>query len=91
MVTRASLSQDLLKLLPVTIPPVVEQIKISDFLDKVTAEFASLLQQGIKAIDLLKERRSALISAAVTGKIDVRSWQLPTSSQAPELAVAEAV
>ena len=91
LVTRASLSQDLLKLLPVTIPPVVEQIKISDFLDKVTAEFASLLQQGIKAIDLLKERRSALISAAVTGKIDVRSWQLPTSSQAPELAVAEAV
>ena len=41
LVTRASLSQDLLKLLPVTIPPVVEQIKISDFLDRVTAEFAS--------------------------------------------------
>ena len=85
LVTRASLSQDLLKLLPVTIPPVVEQIKISDFLDRVTAEFASLLDQGIKAIDLLKERRSALISAAVTGKIDVRGWQPPARAQSPEL------
>ncbi|UWG61204.1 restriction endonuclease subunit S [Stutzerimonas stutzeri] len=90
LVTRASLSQDLLKLLPVTLPPVVEQIKISDFLDRVTAEFASLLEQGIKAIDLLKERRSALISAAVTGKIDVRGWQPPANTQAPE-SVQEAV
>ncbi|WP_051586052.1 restriction endonuclease subunit S [Pseudomonas sp. PH1b] len=86
LVTRASLSQDLLKLLPVTLPPVVEQIKISDFLDRVTVEFASLLKQGIKAIDLLKERRSALISAAVTGKIDVRGWQPPTPATSPELA-----
>ena len=85
LVTRASLSQDLLKLLPVTIPSVVEQIKISDFLDRVTAEFASLLDQGIKAIDLLKERRSALISAAVTGKIDVRGWQPPANASTPEL------
>jgi len=85
LVTRASLSQDLLKLLPVTLPPIVEQIKISDFLDKVTAEFASLLEQGIKAIDLLKERRSALISAAVTGKIDVRGWQPPARASSPEL------
>lgn len=90
LVTRASLSQDLLKLLPVTLPPIVEQIKISDFLEKVTAEFASLLEQGIKAIDLLKERRSALISAVVTGKIDVRGWQPPASAPIPEL-VQEAV
>jgi len=90
LVTRASLSQDLLKQLPVTLPPIVEQIMISDFLDKVTAELASLLEQGIKAIDLLKERRSALISAAVTGKIDVRGWQPPARAQAPVLE-AEAV
>lgn len=86
LVTRASLSQDLLKLLPITLPPVVEQIEISDFLDKVTTEFASLLKQGIKAIDLLKERRSALISAAVTGKIDVRGWQPSANVPTPELA-----
>lgn len=85
LVTRASLGQDLLKLLPVTIPPLVEQIKISDYLDRVTAEFGSLLGQCIKAIDLLKERRSALISAAVTGKIDVRGWQPLARAQSPEL------
>lgn len=90
LVTRASLSQDLLKLLPVTLPLVAEQIKIADFLDRATAEFSSLLQQGLRSIDLLIERRSALISAAVTGKIDVRGWQPPASTQAPELAVAEA-
>ncbi len=91
LVTRASLSQDLLKLLPVTLPPVTEQIKIADFLDRVTSEFASLLEQGLRSIDLLTERRSTLISAAVTGKIDVRGWQPPASTQNPELAVAEAV
>lgn len=90
LVTRASLSQDLLKSLPVTLPPVFEQIKISEFLDGVSEEFSSLLMQGIEAIDLLKERRSALISAAVTGKIDVRGWQPPASSPTPEL-VQEAV
>lgn len=85
LVTRASLSQDLLKQLPVTLPPITEQIKISDFLDKVTAEFASLLEQGRWSIDLLTERRSALISAAVTGKIDVRGWQPSARVPFPEL------
>lgn len=41
-------------------------------------------------VELLSERRSALISAAVTGKIDVRGWQPPANTQAPEIAVAEA-
>ena len=43
------------------------------------------------SIDLMNERRPALISAAVTGKIDVRGWQPPASTQAAETAVAEAV
>lgn len=34
-------------------------------------------------MDLLKERRSALISAAVTGKIDLRGWQPPANTPAP--------
>ncbi len=33
----------------------------------------------LQAITLMQERRTALISAAVTGKIDVRQWQAPTS------------
>ena len=35
-----------------------------------------------KAIDLMQERRTALISAAVTGKIDLRGWQPPKSEEA---------
>ena len=50
-----------------------------------------LIEEAAAGVVLLNERRSALISAAVTGKIDVRGWQPPASTQAPELAVAEAV
>jgi type I restriction enzyme S subunit len=85
LVTRASLSQDLLKQLPVTLPPIIEQIKISEYLDKITGEFASLLEQGRQSIDLLVERRSTLISVAVTGKIDVRGWQPLARVASPEL------
>ena len=51
---------------------------------------AKVLTECRQQISLLQERRSALISAAVTGKIDVRDWQPPASSQAPEPAAAEA-
>lgn len=87
LVTRASLSQDLLKLLPVTVPPLSEQEKISGFLDRITETFASLLEQGLRSIELLTERRSALISAAVTGKIDVRGWQSPACVTTIELTL----
>ncbi len=72
LVTRASLSQDLLKKLPVPLPPVSEQIEIAEFLDKKSAIFEKLTKNAEAAIELMKERRTALISAAVTGKIDVR-------------------
>jgi type I restriction enzyme S subunit len=87
LVTRASLSQDLLKLLPVTVPPLSEQEKIAAFLDRITETLASLLEQGLRSIELLTERRSALISAAVTGKIDVRGWQSPVSVTPIELTL----
>ena len=72
LITRASLSQDLLKRLPVLLPPVSEQIAICDYLDKRSAAFDALTAEAQRAIDLLQERRTALISAAVTGQIDVR-------------------
>lgn len=53
-------------------PPREEQNSIVAFLKGKTAALDSLLLQVKKAVSLLKERRSALISAAVTGKIDVR-------------------
>ncbi|WP_018694293.1 restriction endonuclease subunit S [Algicola sagamiensis] len=78
LVTRASLSQELLKKLPVPLPPLEEQIEIAEFLGAQEERFQSLFDNTEKAIQLLKERRTALISAAVTGKIDVRNWQAPT-------------
>lgn len=54
------------------IPPQAEQIEIAEFLSRETARLDALCAEAARAIDLLKERRSALIAAAVTGQIDVR-------------------
>jgi type I restriction enzyme S subunit len=54
------------------VPPNAEQIEISDYLERKTLEFDALIVEAERTIDLLQERRTALISAAVTGKIDVR-------------------
>ncbi len=72
LVTRASLSQDLLKLMPVLIPPLEEQAEIASFLDRETRRIDSLIKKIDSSIDLLREHRIALVSAAVTGKIDIR-------------------
>jgi type I restriction enzyme, S subunit len=53
-------------------PPLPEQTAIVAFLDEQTAKIDTLITEAERAIELLKEHRSALISAAVTGKIDVR-------------------
>lgn len=54
------------------VPPKVEQKQIADYLDAQTAKIDTLIAKARQAIELMKERRTALISAAVTGKIDVR-------------------
>lgn len=56
------------------LPPLSEQTAIIAFLDQETAKIDNLIQQAQKATTLLQERRTALISAAVTGKIDVRGF-----------------
>ena len=56
----------------IPIPPIDEQRAIAETLDQTSRRFASLEAEATRAIDLLQERRTALISAAVTGKIDVR-------------------
>jgi len=58
--------------IPIMLPTLSEQKEIADFLDRETIKIDALIQKACHAIDLLKERRTALISAAVTGKIDVR-------------------
>ena len=54
------------------LPLIAEQGAIIEFLDAELAKFDTLTAEAQRAIDLLQERRSALISAAVTGQIDVR-------------------
>ncbi|WBQ15993.1 restriction endonuclease subunit S [Sphingobium yanoikuyae] len=56
----------------VAIPPAVDQAKICSFLKETLGRYDLLVAEAKRSIDLLNERRAALISAAVTGKIDVR-------------------
>lgn len=63
-------------------PDLAEQKVIVDHLNRQTAHFDQLISKAQSAIALLKERRTALISAAVTGKIDLRDWQPPEGGAA---------
>lgn len=58
---------------PIPTPPLNEQEQILTYLNKRDSEFAPLIEEAAKTINLLQERRTALISAAVTGQIDVRA------------------
>ncbi len=62
------------------VPPLNEQNEIASFVDNTRNNFDNLSQKAQLQIELLKERRIALISAAVTGKIDVRNWQNPNNN-----------
>ena len=53
-------------------PPSAEQAEIATFLEIEIGKFDTLTTEAQRAIDLLQERRTALISASVTGQIDVR-------------------
>lgn len=60
-----------------SIPPISEQLEIIDYLNAQITKFDSLIDKAQTVIQLMQERRTALISAAVTGKIDVRDWVKP--------------
>jgi type I restriction enzyme, S subunit len=55
------------------LPPLAAQLSIAAYLDDATAKIDTLIAKARQAIALQKEHRTALISAAVTGKIDVRN------------------
>jgi len=65
--------------LPVILPTKQEQEAISEFINIKSKQFNLSISKAEQAIQLMQERRTALISAAVTGKIDVRDWQAPKS------------
>lgn len=64
-------SQGLIRAWTVVLPPLAEQHAIVAVLDEEIAKIEALISKISKAIERLKELRAALISAAVTGKIDV--------------------
>lgn len=68
----AATNSTLVKNFRFALPSLREQQEIADYLDRETAEIDAAIADAKEAIELSKERRAALISAAVTGKIDVR-------------------
>jgi len=61
--------------------PLDEQEQIIQYLKNKLNEFQKLEDNANQAIQLMQERRTALISSAVTGKIDVRNWQHPNEAK----------
>jgi len=57
------------------LPPHDEQVQIVKELGRLLSKYDILVSRAELTIELIQERRTALISAAVTGKIDVRNWQ----------------
>jgi type I restriction enzyme, S subunit len=69
------------------VPQPSDQNELFEYLQVQNNKFDSAVAKCISAVELLEERRTALISAAVTGKIDVRNWQ-PAQTEIPMEASA---
>lgn len=78
--TKAAITCSDIRAYPIPLPPKEEQEDICNFIASKSAFFSNLMTVAEESVGLLQECRSALISAAVTGKIDVRGWQPPTPS-----------
>jgi type I restriction enzyme S subunit len=75
-----TMTQENIGELTMFIPPMQEATDIADFIQKQQFKFNTLMDKQERVIELLLERRKALISAAVTGKIDVRNWAAPATT-----------
>lgn len=71
--TRDRISRSMLGSVRVPCPPLVEQRSIADVLDRATARYSDLCAKTAEAVEKLDEYRQALITAAVTGRIEVGS------------------
>jgi type I restriction enzyme S subunit len=88
--TALGIKAERLVYLRIVLPPICEQREIASHVERNLSLIDNLSRQSIGSIELMQERRSALISAAVTGKIDVRNWQPPADKNnktAPQEAV----
>jgi type I restriction enzyme, S subunit len=84
--TFKEITLDMLRRVPVLIPPKEEQVRIAANVGALTARFDRLADMAAIQSQLLQERRTALISAAVTGRIDVRGWAPPESNVEQDVA-----
>jgi type I restriction enzyme S subunit len=75
--TVESIEQEYLSNSLFPVPTIEEQLNVNKVVNEQMTIFQNIEERTVRGIALLKERRTALISAAVTGKIDVRDWQAP--------------
>lgn len=85
--TQANLNVDRIGSVKAAFPPYNQQIEIVNYLNELLNQYDVIENKSKSTIALMQERRTALISAAVTGKIDVRNWQAP--SQSPTTSTEE--
>ena len=71
---KQGMSLENIKETPVLVPPIHEQRQIVEIARSTSVSIGALITAARTAITLLQERRTALVSAAVTGQIDVRGW-----------------
>jgi type I restriction enzyme S subunit len=71
--TMDNLNTETLGRVRMPVPPTGEQNEILNYVESIAGKYESLISKAESAISLIRERRTALISAAVTGKIDVRN------------------
>lgn len=69
------LNQEQTKSFPIVVPPLIEQKEIAEYLDEKTAKIDALIDELTQQLDELALYRKAVISEAVTGKVDVRDWK----------------
>jgi type I restriction enzyme S subunit len=75
--TKGAITCEQINELSIPVPPIAEQETIATYLDAVTLRIDRLVQEVESAIDRLTEYRTGLITAATTGKIDVRKVTIP--------------
>ncbi len=88
--TMANLNTETLGRIRLPVPPISEQEAILDYIRIISDKYDYLIRSADTAIRLMQERRTALISAAVTGKIDVRDWVAPDAQAVEESKEATA-
>ena len=74
--TKGAITCEQIAELPVPVPPLVEQLAIAAYVDTTLAKLGRMAENAESANTRLAEYRSSLITAATTGKIDVRNWQV---------------